>query len=204
MSNSGHIITDHGKTSVEGIFAVGDIVEGNPALATVAVKEGELLARRMFGNSTRTMDLEYIPIAIYTPFEYGSCGLSEEAAKEKYGEIEVYLKEFTTLELAAVHRVKHKNAQANEEDIYMPPNCLSKLVCLKDDTVVGIHFVGPNAGEIIQGMALALRRGLRKEDFDNTMSVHPTDAESFMGLTVTKSSGESWVATGGCGGGRCG
>mmetsp|Transcript_12144 Transcript_12144/g.16857 ORF Transcript_12144/g.16857 Transcript_12144/m.16857 type:complete len:89 (-) Transcript_12144:131-397(-) len=88
----------------------------------------------------------------------------------------------------------------------MPPNALSKLVCRKseDNRVLGFHFVGPNAGEITQGFALALALGAKKKDFDRLVGIHPTDAESFTSLSVTKSSGESWVAAGGCGGGKCG
>lgn len=204
FSKAGRINAIDGVTSVDSIYAVGDIVEGNPALAPVAVKDGELLARRIFGKSDKKIDLTTVPMCVYTPFEFGTVGLSEEAAKERYGEIEVYLSEFTTLELSAVHRVKAKIAQADEDDIYMPPTCLAKLVCRMDGTVVGAHFVGPNAGEIIQGIAVAIRLGAKKQDFDDTIGIHPTDAESFMGLFVTKSSGESWVASGGCGGGRCG
>jgi len=70
--------------------------------------------------------------------------------------------------------------------------------------VIGFHFVGPNAGELTQGFALAVKLGATKEDFDDLIGIHPTDAESFCALSVTKSSGESWVASGGCGGGVCG
>ncbi|KAK1443018.1 Hg-II reductase MerA like protein [Babesia gibsoni] len=212
----GNIKAVDGKTSVDGIYAVGDIVEGIPALAPVAIKDGELLARRLYGKSTKKLELEYVPLCIYTPFEYGTCGLSEEEAlvcflviigqmrQKRYDDIEVYLSEFTTLELSAVHRNKAEVARADEDDIYMPPTCLTKVICRRDGTIVGIHFVGPNAGEIIQGLAVAVRLGAKKQDLDDTIGVHPTDAESFMGLRVTKASGESWVAAGGCGGGRCG
>ena len=71
------------------------------------------------------------------------------------------------------------------------------------DRVVGFHFVGPNAGEITQGFALALRLGCTKADFDNLVGIHPTDAESFTTLQVTRASGENWVTVG-CGGGKCG
>ena len=69
--------------------------------------------------------------------------------------------------------------------------------------MVGFHFVGPNAGEITQGFALALRLGCTKADFDNLVGIHPTDAESFTTLQVTRASGENWVTVG-CGGGKCG
>ncbi|KAK2197516.1 bifunctional FAD-NAD-linked reductase [Babesia duncani] len=204
FDKSGRIITENDVTSVDGIFAVGDIVSGMPALAPVAVKAGETLARRLFGNDTKLMDYNNIPVCVYTPIEYSSCGLSEERAREIHGDVDVYLSEFTSLELAAAHREKAQHARKDEYDTDMPPSCLTKLVCLKDGTVVGAHFVGPNAGEVMQGIAVAMRLGAKKQDFDNTVGIHPTDAESFVGLTVTKASGQSWIASGGCGGGRCG
>jgi thioredoxin reductase (NADPH) len=72
------------------------------------------------------------------------------------------------------------------------------------EEVLGFHFVGPNAGEVTQGFAVAMRLGMKKSDFDETLGIHPTDAEALVNLTVTKSSGESYTASGGCGGGRCG
>ena len=75
---------------------------------------------------------------------------------------------------------------------------------LKNQKVVGFHFIGPNAGEVTQGFALAVKLGATKSDFDDLVGIHPTDAEALCGLTVTKSSGESFVAAGGCGGGKCG
>jgi pyruvate/2-oxoglutarate dehydrogenase complex dihydrolipoamide dehydrogenase (E3) component len=88
----------------------------------------------------------------------------------------------------------------------VPPMCMSKLVCIKSDSnrVVGFHFVGPNAGELTQGFALALRLGAKKADFDKLVGIHPTDAESFCDLSVTRASGENFVAAAGCGGGSCG
>jgi pyruvate/2-oxoglutarate dehydrogenase complex dihydrolipoamide dehydrogenase (E3) component len=123
-----------------------------------------------------------VPTTVFTPMEYGSIGFSEEDAIAKFGEenIEVYLSEFTTLELSSVHRLKNKRnlisenisetiakeeeegerpagAQQQgegepEEDDSVGPNCLAKLICLKTDNekIIGFHFVGPNAGEITQ------------------------------------------------------
>ncbi|ORM40587.1 Thioredoxin reductase 2 [Babesia sp. Xinjiang] len=204
FGESGRIAAREGVTSVPNVYVVGDAAEGNTQLAPVAIKDGELLARRIFGNSTKQMNMDYIPMCVFTPFEYANCGLSEEDATKLYGDVDVYLKEFTTLELAAVHREKVESLQADEFDVDLPPTCLSKMICKKDGTIVGIHFVGPNAGEIVQGMCVAVRMGAKKEDFDDTIGIHPTDAESFMNLTVTKASGDSWVQSAGCGGGRCG
>ncbi|KEG01853.1 thioredoxin reductase, putative [Plasmodium vinckei vinckei] len=207
-SNNKIIADQFSCTNIPNIFAVGDIAENVPELAPVAIKAGEILARRLFKNSNEIMKYDFIPTSIYTPIEYGSCGYSEEKAYEKFGKnnIEVFLQEFNNLEISAVHRIKHVKAQKDEYDVDISSTCLSKLVCLKneDNRVIGFHYVGPNAGEVTQGMALALKLNAKKSDFDNCIGIHPTDAESFMNLTITLSSGLSYAAKGGCGGGKCG
>eukprot|EP00922_Rhytidocystis_sp_ex-Travisia-forbesii_P033956 GHVS01050453.1.p1 GENE.GHVS01050453.1~~GHVS01050453.1.p1 ORF type:complete len:641 (+),score=106.61 GHVS01050453.1:98-2020(+) len=206
------------QTDVPTVFAVGDCVYGRPELTPVAIQAGELLAKRLFAKGTKNMNYDNVATTIFTPFEYGCCGLSEEDAIAKYGNesVETYLFEFTSLEAAAAHRMKAMATRANEFDVDCQPNCLSKLVCLiepgrqpeedpqKYQKVVGFHFVGPNAGEITQGMALGVTLGAKKSDFDDLVGVHPTDAESFCSLSITRRSGQSWIATGGCGGGKCG
>jgi thioredoxin reductase (NADPH) len=180
---TGKIIVNNEVTSIPNIYAIGDVCDGTPELTPVAIKAGELLAKRLFSRNqkdrSKFMDYQMIPTTVYTPTEYGSIGFSEEDAKEKYGEenIEVYLSEFTTLEISAVHRLRKKrklpteinqeiqqeeeenntndgverNDEESEEDV-MSPNCLAKLICLKteNERVIGFHFVGPNAGEITQ------------------------------------------------------
>eukprot|EP00922_Rhytidocystis_sp_ex-Travisia-forbesii_P021589 GHVS01031614.1.p1 GENE.GHVS01031614.1~~GHVS01031614.1.p1 ORF type:complete len:287 (+),score=67.15 GHVS01031614.1:861-1721(+) len=212
------------QTNIPSVFAVGDCLYGRPELTPVAIQAGERLARRLISNGTKKMNYDCVATAIFTPFEYGCCGLSEEAAIEKFGSdsVETYLFEFTSLEAAAAHREKVAAMRATEFDVDCQPNCLSKLVCLMEQQaadpadaadaadaaehqrVVGFHFVGPNAGELTQGMALAVALGAKKADFDNVVGIHPTDAESFTAMGVTRRSGESWVAAGGCGGGKCG
>ncbi|KAF7457129.1 thioredoxin reductase [Cryptosporidium felis] len=208
LSESGKIIAPKDATSVPSIFAVGDIVEGRPELTPVAVRAGVLLSKRLFGNSNEYIDYDFVPTTVFTPIEYGHVGLSSEAAIAKYGEedIEEYLSEFTTLEIAAAHREKREDLRENEMDFALPPNCLSKLIVVKSlgEKVVGFHFVGPNAGEITQGFSLAIKVGVTKKDFDEMIGIHPTDAESFGILEVTRRSGESFLVSGGCGGGKCG
>nr|ACV31866.1 thioredoxin reductase [Cryptosporidium parvum] len=208
VSDSGKIIAPKDATSVPSIFAVGDIVEGRPELTPVAVKAGILLARRLFAGSNEFIDYDFVPTTVFTPIEYGHVGLSSEAAIAKYGEddIEEYLSEFSTLEIAAAHREKPEHLRENEMDFALPLNCLAKLVVVKSqgEKVVGFHFVGPNAGEITQGFSLAVKLGATKKDFDDMIGIHPTDAEVFGILEVTKRSGESFVSSGGCGGGKCG
>jgi len=201
-------VDDEEKTNVEGLYALGDIVENSPELTPTAIQSAELLARRIFGGATEKMDWNLVATAVFMPFEYGRVGLSEEDAVAKYGadDLEIYLSEFQTLELGAAHRHVHEPAAGSDEPEEMPTNSLSKLICVKSEDlkVVGFHFLGPNAGEITQGFALALRLGAKKKDFDDLVGIHPTDAESFCSLKVTKRSGEEWESKGGCGGGKCG
>jgi len=199
------------QTNVPHIYAVGDVLYGRLELTPVAVRAGILLAKRLFGGSTVQMDYNMVSTTVFTPIEYGCCGLSEDTAIELHGaeNIETYLFEFSSLELQAAHRQSYRytdNGPEQEQEVDMPAVCLSKLVCLKteNEKVLGFHFVGPNAGEMTQGFGLAVKIGATKRDFDEMVGIHPTDAESFAALEVTRSSGQSWVAEGGCGGGVCG
>ena len=213
----GHDVLPSGKIPVDadmqlihtrGVFAIGDAVEGRPELTPVAIKDGELLARRLFAGATKRLDHpELIPTTVFTPVEYGVVGLSEEEAVKEFGRdlIDSYLWEWQTLERAVVHRPKLERLRADVSDADQGPHNLCKLIIRKDtELVLGFHFVGPNAGEVLQGFAVAMRLGMKKGDVDDTLGIHPTDAEALVNLTVTKSSGESYTASGGCGGGRCG
>jgi thioredoxin/glutathione reductase (selenoprotein) len=221
VTQNGKISVVNEATNVPGIYAVGDCTTtdvkfydshwANPELTPAAIKAGQLLVSRLFGGGTETMDYTLLPTTVFTPTEYGVVGISEEEAVEMFGadDVEVYLSEFSSLEIQAAHRAgrrKGEIAPGDEEEPELPPVCLSKLVCRKSEAerVVGFHFVGPNAGEMTQGFALALRLGAKKKDFDTLVGIHPTDAESFCDLSVTRSSGVDWVASGGCGGGVCG
>eukprot|EP01053_Blabericola_migrator_P005293 Blabericola_migrator_1__5292@NODE_2716_length_2431_cov_180_689509_g1699_i0_p1_GENE_NODE_2716_length_2431_cov_180_689509_g1699_i0NODE_2716_length_2431_cov_180_689509_g1699_i0_p1_ORF_typecomplete_len508_score88_23Pyr_redox_2/PF07992_14/1_3e56Pyr_redox_dim/PF02852_22/5_4e03Pyr_redox_dim/PF02852_22/1_4e24Pyr_redox/PF00070_27/0_00094Pyr_redox/PF00070_27/1_8e03Pyr_redox/PF00070_27/5_5e11Pyr_redox_3/PF13738_6/3_1e11Pyr_redox_3/PF13738_6/24K_oxygenase/PF13434_6/1_2e02K_oxygenase/PF13434_6/5_1e06GIDA/PF0 len=207
--NTGKIVTNESDcTSVPHIYAIGDNAKGRPELTPVAIKAGELLARRIYGGSHVQMDYRGVPTTVFTPIEYGCCGLSEEDAIAKYGEddVEVYLYEYSPIEMSAAHWEKVEATRENKYDTQCSPLNLSKLVCLRSrgHKILGFHCIAPNAGEITQGFAVALRAGLRKSDLDDTVGIHPTDAESYTIMDITRRSGESWVAKGGCGGGRCG
>lgn len=183
---------------------------------------GQICASELSGKGTSKAQRRFSePIQVFTPFEIGAIGLPEHKAIEKYGaeNIEVYLKEYENLEIGAAHRltaVKHFekdwdaekkiHVPSQRESNDLPPHALAKLVCLKtqENRVVGFHFVGPNAGEVTQGFGLAMRLGATKQDFDLTVGIHPTDAESFTMLDIIRRSGQDWVASGGCGGGKCG
>eukprot|EP00049_Salpingoeca_infusionum_P011480 m.199419 g.199419 ORF g.199419 m.199419 type:complete len:520 (+) comp14943_c0_seq1:358-1917(+) len=184
---SGKIVHSEGdRTTVENIYAIGDVLLGTPELTPVAIQAGVLLAERLFNGSTELMDYINVCTTVFTPIEYGCCGLSEEDATAKYGQdnIEVYHQSFTPLEWTVPHR---------------PENvCFAKILCDKtdDERVVGIHYLGPNAGEVTQGFGIALKMGATKAQFDKLVGIHPTTAEIFTTMTITKASGESAEAAG--------
>jgi thioredoxin reductase (NADPH) len=175
---------------VPHIYALGDIIDGEALdppsalteLTPVAIQAGRLLASRLFVDGFEgKMDYGLVPTTVYTPIEYGSCGLAEEDAIAKLGEknVEVYHSYFKPLEWTVPHR--GDNA------------CYAKIICDLTDSerVIGLHVCGPNAGEMTQGFAVAMRCGATKADFTNTVGIHPTTAEEFTILSVSKRSGDS-------------
>jgi len=127
-----------------------------------------------------------VPTTVFTPLEYGCIGLSEEDAIKKYGEedIEVYHTGYQPLEFTVAHRPEN--------------DCYAKLVCVRsqNEKVVGFHVLGPNAGEITQGFGIGLKLNATKADFDNLIGIHPTCAEVFTTLGITKRSGADASAAG--------
>ena len=184
--SNGKVITDeHEQSSAEHVYAIGDMLDGRPELTPVAIQAGKLLARRLCGQSDVLTNYDNVPTTVFTPLEYGCCGLAEEAAKEKFGEdkIEVYHSNFWPLEWTVAHRPNN--------------DCYMKLIVTKDDNkVVGFHYLGPNAGEVTQGFAGMIALGATKDQFDDLIGIHPTCAEGFTTLKITKSSGVDPSATG--------
>jgi len=184
---SGFVVTDDAdRTNVDNVYCIGDLAHDKPELTPVAINAGRLLAKRMFDGGVKKCDYDNVATTVFTPLEYGTCGLSEEDAIKKHGEenIEVYHSNFTPLEATVAHRLDN--------------GCYVKLICnLKDnERVVGMHIVGPNAGEIIQGFAIAFKVGATKEHFDELIGIHPTNAEIFTTLDKTKRSGADPAVTG--------
>ncbi|XP_073431237.1 thioredoxin reductase 1, cytoplasmic isoform X2 [Dendrobates tinctorius] len=179
-------VNDEEQTSAPHIYAIGDVLEDKLELTPVAIQAGRLLARRLYGSSTVKCDYINVPTTVFTPLEYGACGLSEEKAISKYGEanIEVYHSYFWPLEWTVPARDNNK--------------CYAKVICNINDNerVVGFHVLAPNAGEITQGFAAAIKCGLTKEQLDNTIGIHPVCAEIFTTLSVTKRSGGSIMQAG--------
>lgn len=183
---NGKIKTVNEQTNIPNIFALGDCIDGVLELTPSAIKAGRLLSQRLYNKSKRLMDYTNIPTTVFSPIEYGSIGYSEEDAITKFGEnnIEVYHTYYTPLEWTVGER---------GDNI-----CYAKLICNKNDKerVVGFHVLGEHAAEITQGFGVAIKLGATKDDFDDTVGIHPSSAEEFTTLTITKRSGADPLKTG--------
>uniref|UniRef100_A0A9J7XJD3 Thioredoxin reductase 2 n=1 Tax=Cyprinus carpio carpio TaxID=630221 RepID=A0A9J7XJD3_CYPCA len=179
------IVATDEATSVPNIFAIGDIAEGRPELTPTAIKAGKLLARRLVGHSTELMNYDNVATTVFTPLEYGCVGLSEEEAERRHGkdQIEVYHAFYKPLEFTVAER------DATQ--------CYIKVYYkYGDQRVLGMHFTGPNAGEVTQGFSLGFQCGLTYEHLRNTVGIHPTCAEELIKLNITKRSGLDATVTG--------
>ncbi|EPC04407.1 glutathione reductase [Litchfieldella anticariensis FP35 = DSM 16096] len=167
-------VNERFETSVPSILALGDVT-GGPELTPVALAEAMHMVQHHFGNNPPSKPLDYqnIATAVFCHPNIGTVGLSEEAAREQCGKIRVYRTDFRPM--------KHTLSGSDER-------CLMKLIVDDaSDRVVGAHMVGEEAGEVIQGIAIAVRAGLTKADFDATVGIHPTGAEEFVTLrSVTR------------------
>ena len=182
------IIANYEQSSTANIYAVGDVMAGCPELTPVAIQAGQILARRLFGNSKEPMDYVNICTTVFTPIEYSCVGLSEDECIEKYGKdnIEVYIREFMPLEWTLSHARAGHNAYTKVIVDKMP-----------GENVLGIHYLGPNAGEVMQGYGTAMKQGLNFDTLKETVGIHPTSSEEIVSLSITKRSGED-AAAGGC------
>ena len=170
VSDAGAIqVNAHYQSSVSSIYAVGDVT-ARIQLTPVALGEAMAVVDQLFGppegRQARSMSYEFIPTAVFTHPNIGTVGYSEAEACEKFGKISIYRTDFKAL--------KHTLSGSTERT-------LMKLV-VEDatDRVVGLHMVGPEAGEIVQGFAVALKAGATKAVFDSTLGIHPTIAEEFV------------------------
>jgi glutathione reductase (NADPH) len=164
---TGSIPIDHDhRTNVPHIFAIGDVVE-RYALTPVAIAQGHALADLLFGGQQRTVDYDNVPTAIFSTPPIGTVGISEAKAFERFaGGIEVYKSEFRPLRHTMTGRQRR--------------TLMKLIVDRATDRVVGVHMVGEDAPEILQGFAVALNAGATKADFDRTIGIHPTAAEEFV------------------------
>ena len=200
---TGKLLCKEEQTNVPHVYAVGDVVHEAPELTPVAIQAGRLLARRLFGGREggrgEGMDYSAVATTVFTPLEYACVGMSEEEAREEVGEegVEVYVSEFMPLEWAMV---PGRVGVGEEGRGGGGGGGFAKAVVRKsDDRVLGLHYCGPHAGEVMQGYAVAMKGGrgggrgrgggLTHSQLVGTVGIHPTSAEELTMLTVSKSSG---------------
>ncbi len=153
------------RSSVDSIFAVGDVTN-RVQLTPVAIREGQAFADTIFGEKPHQVDYETIPAAVFSHPPMAGVGLTEGQAKNKFGAVKVYTSDFRPM----------KNVLANRNE-----RALYKMVCEPNTgRVLGLHMIGPDAPEILQAAAIAVKAGLTKADFDQTVALHPTMAEELV------------------------
>ena len=163
--NRAIIVNDQYQTNIPSIYAVGDVTN-RVNLTPVALAEGMFLARRLYNNETSAVEYENIPTCVFSQPNIGTIGLTEEEARDSYDQIDVYKSSFTPMQ--------HTLSGADEKTL------MKLIVDKQSDLIIGVHMVGPEAGEIIQGIGIAMKAGASKTDFDKTIGIHPTTAEEFV------------------------
>ena len=166
-------VDEHFRTAEPSVFALGDVI-GGMELTPVALAEGMAFARQQFGNAEQQVDYDFIPTAVFCQPNIGTVGFTEQQARDKFGAIRLYKSSFKPM--------KHTISGRDEKTF------MKLIVDDASDRVVGVHMMGPDAGEIMQGIAIALRAGATKAIFDSTIGIHPTAAEEFVTMR------EPWTA----------
>jgi glutathione reductase (NADPH) len=163
------LVNEHYQTNVPNVYAVGDVTS-RVQLTPVALGEAMVVVDQLFGpaagKAARSMAYDFIPTAVFTHPSIGTVGLSEADARQRYGEVTIFRSEFKAL--------RHTLSGSTERTL------MKLVVETKTDRVVGLHMVGAEAGEIVQGFAVALKAGATKAVFDSTIGIHPTAAEEFV------------------------
>ena len=159
------------QTDEPSIFALGDMT-GGPQLTPVAIEQAMAFAQTQFGDAAKVMDYAFIPTAVFCQPNIGTVGFTEEACEARGIDIDVYLSDFKPM--------KHTLSGRDERTL------MKMIVDKSSDRVIGLHMVGPDAGEICQGMAVAMKAGATKADFDSTVGIHPTAAEEFVTMRTAR------------------
>jgi glutathione reductase (NADPH) len=158
-------VDDFSKTSCDSIYAVGDVTD-RVQLTPIAIREGHAFADTVFGGNPRSTAYDCVPSAVFSQPPLAAVGLTENEAREQYGNIKVFSSDFLPM--------KNVFAERHERGLY-------KLVVeANSDKILGIHMIGPEAPEILQAAAIAVRAGLTKADFDATVALHPSMAEELV------------------------
>ena len=165
--NNSIIVNNHFKTSNKNLFAIGDVID-RVQLTPVAIAEAMNLVENMFRKTKKKFHYNNIPTAVFSNPNYAFVGLTEADARKKYKKIEVFTSSFRPLKLSL--------SKLNEK-------VFIKLIVNKlNDKILGLHYLGENAAEIIQGFSVAVVKGLKKADLDETIGIHPTSAEEIVTL----------------------
>jgi len=175
-------VDDYQNTNVAGIYAIGDVT-GKVALTPVAIAAGRKLAERLFdGKSSSRVDYDNIPSVVFSHPPIATVGLTETRARAQYAdEITVYQTDFTPMRHALSAHARFNRSSTTA----------MKLVCAgSEEKVVGIHIIGDNSDEMLQGFAVAVKMGATKADFDSTMAIHPTSAEELVTMRVANDTRE--------------
>ncbi|EKS42859.1 glutathione-disulfide reductase [Afipia clevelandensis] len=165
--NGGIAVNEFSQTSVPNIYAVGDVTH-RINLTPVAIREGHAFADTVFGNRPVSVDHADIPTAVFTQPEVGTVGLTEAEARAQYTHVDIYKTDFRSL----------KSTMSGSQSRVM----MKLIVDASTDRILGCHVVGPEAGELIQVVGIAVKMKATKADFDATMAVHPTAAEELVTL----------------------
>ncbi len=166
LGERGEVKVDaHSRTSVASIFAVGDVTD-RIQLTPVAIREGHAFADSQFGDQVWSVDYDNVPNAVFSHPPIAGVGLTESEARNRYGQVKTFTSDFRPM--------KNVLAGRNERSLY------KLVVDAATDVVVGIHMIGPDAPEILQAAAIAVKAGLKKADFDNVIALHPTMAEELV------------------------
>jgi glutathione reductase (NADPH) len=166
LNAAGAVVVDEdSKSKVDSIYAVGDVTN-RVQLTPVAIREGQAFADTVFGNKPWRVDYGCIPSAVFSHPPLAGVGLTESQAKNKYGAVRVYSSDFRPM----------KNVLANRNE-----RALYKMICQAEtDKILGLHMIGPDVPEILQAAAVAVKAGLTKQAFDDTVALHPSMAEELV------------------------
>ncbi len=160
-------VDEYSKTNIDNIYAVGDVTD-RINLTPVAIREGAAFAATVFNNKPTKMNYENVASAVFSQPPVGTVGLTEHEARAKFGQVDIYRTRFRPMRIAL----------SNDQSRVM----MKLVVRASDNVVVGVHIVGEDAPEMIQMVAIAVKAGLTKEQFDETCAVHPTMAEELVTL----------------------
>lgn len=215
---------EHDLTSVSNIYAIGDVLEGVKELTPLAKKNGwsvaDRIAKKLAGKTVEDKDhiaFQYIPTTVFSYPEYSTCGLTEKEAKAKYGEANIEVRHMIATQLE--EKLINSRFFDNNEDELAKIKSYFKIISFKpqpsseaqkpgsqapkqkapeNGQILGLHFVGNNAGEIMQGFSLAMMKGLTVEELHSSVGIHPTMAESFLDVRDLKVGDEEPEEKEGC------